>query len=151
DERVAERSELRDEQEVDERGGQEKSEAQALKRVAHALDFPAHGHLVAGRDVQAGDPTLEIGGRGSDVAAGDVHEHVNDTPDVEVAKFTLGLGAMKTGEIPEQHRLRLIDAGQRDVTQRGEIANVLLPILRADEVVIAVLLVNPERRVEVDA
>ena len=58
--------------------------------------------------------------------------------------------AGELGEVAQRNRRGLLLPGDGDVEDRLERLDVLLAVLRADEVVVAVALINPERWREID-
>ena len=98
DERIEERAELYDHDEIDEDHGEQETKAERLERFLHRLYFAAHLNVIAFGNLRAVvlylvDVTLDVVGDRADIASAHVHENVGYTRDIEMIDLGIGRAA----------------------------------------------------------
>src|SRR5207249_3157857 len=149
DERIEKRTELDDHDQINEHDREEKSEAERLKRLVHRFHFAAHldvialGHLRA-VNFDLVDVTLDVVSDRADIAPLHVDENVGHAGDIEMINFGVRRAARKFRDSAQRYRRWLIFTRDRNVEDRVDRLDIVLAILRTDEIMVPVFLIDPE-------
>src|SRR5439155_1681619 len=156
-ERIEQRTELYDHHEINQLHREYETEAKRLKRIVHRFHLAAHLDVVTLRNLAAVvfnlvDVTLDVARDRADIAPAPAHidENVGHTGDIKMVDLGISGAARKFRDSAQSHRCRLIFARDRDVEDRVDRLDVVLAVLRADEIVVAVFLIDPKRGRKID-
>src|SRR5436190_13066309 len=149
DERIEKRTELDDHDQINEHDREEKSEAKRLKRLVHRFHFAAHLDVIALGHLRAVsfdlvDVTLDVVSDRADIAPLHVDENVGHAGDVEMINFGVRRAARKFRNSAQCDWRQLIFTRYGDVEDRVDRLDVVLAILRTDEIMVAVFFIDPE-------
>ena len=120
DEGVEKRRELRHEDQVDERDGEDQAQSEAPERGAHPLDRSPQIHADAGRQIRAGHDAVHCRGESSEILAGRRDEDVDHPPELIVVDLgrRVSIGSIFTTGI-ELRGIRAAGGAERNLLQVG--------------------------------